>query len=121
MNEQRMKEVLAEEGFVEGLLQMQEPEEVIAALGAKGLTISHDEVMALRDMLVKILEKVAESGGELSFEDLDEVAGGAYIAAAAWLPQLAYNVASAAVPTLVASVASAAVAAVSITAIFRRW
>ena len=76
MDETRIKAVFSDEAFVKALLELESPEEAQAALKEKGLDFSTDELVALRDALLKMSEKAGENGGELSVEDLDEVAGG---------------------------------------------
>ena len=71
-----MKEVLADESFVKSLFKLETTEEVQAAFREKSLELSAEEVLALRDILVKLFEKAGESDGELSVDELDEVAGG---------------------------------------------
>ena len=76
MDEQRVKEVFADEAFVKSLFALETPEEARDAFRKKGLALSAEEVLALRGLLIKTLEKAGENGGELSVEELDEVAGG---------------------------------------------
>ena len=76
MDEKRIKEVFSDEAFVKALLGLESAEEAQAALKEKGLEFSTDELVALRDALLKMSAKAEANGGELSVEDLDEVAGG---------------------------------------------
>ena len=76
MDEKRIKEIFSDEAFVKGLLALETPEEVQAALKEKGVAVSIEEIMQLKDALIKASEKAAESGGELSLEELEEAAGG---------------------------------------------
>jgi len=78
MDENRIKEVFSDEAFVKGLVELETPEEVQAALKEKGIELTVDEIMQLRDGLIKAAEKVGE-GGELSLDQLDDVAGGGII------------------------------------------
>ena len=73
MNEQKIKEVFADEAFVESLLNMENAEDVCAALAEKDIEVSIADVVAIRDMLVS-------KDGELSEEDLENVSGGVVIA-----------------------------------------
>ena len=72
MSKERMNEVMKDEAFVKGLLELETPEEVQKAFAKKGVTVSVDEIMQLKAALVK----VAEKGGDLSMAEMDEVAGG---------------------------------------------
>ena len=76
MDDARIKEVFSDEVFVKNLFELETPEEAQAELKDKGFEFSIDEVLVLREMLVKALEKARENGGELSIEDMDDVAGG---------------------------------------------
>ena len=76
MDENRIKEVFSDEAFVKGLFELETPEQAQAALKEKGFEFSIEEVLVLRDMLMKTLEKAQKNGGALSIEDMDDVAGG---------------------------------------------
>ena len=106
MDDKRVKEVFADEVFVKKLLALETPEEAQAALAEKGIEFSREEILGFRDMLMKALEKTKE-GGELSLDDLEEVAGGVMISAAA------AQVVIRAVPIAVTTIAAGAAAAVS--------
>ena len=72
MNEQRMKEVFSDEAFVKSLFALETVEEVQAALKEKGVELSLEEINGIHDrLLVSINEN-----GELSLEQLENVAGG---------------------------------------------
>ena len=87
MNMERMKEVFADEAFVKGLFELETVAEVQAALKEKGVELTEEEILAVRDWLAKMengeisaeqLEqwaKQAESD-ELSDELLEQVSGG---------------------------------------------
>jgi len=75
MDENRIKEVFSDEAFVKGLVELETPEEVQTALKEKGVELTVGEIMQLRDGLIKAAEKAGE-GGELSLDQLDDVAGG---------------------------------------------
>ncbi len=75
MDESRVKEVFSDEEFVKGLMALEEPAEVQAALKEKGIEMTEDEVVQLRDVIVKLAEQAGENG-ELSLEQIDEAAGG---------------------------------------------
>lgn len=61
----------ADQSLVEKLFALETQEEVHGFLKEQGLEFSLEEIKALRDLIVKSAEK-----GELSEEDLEEVAGG---------------------------------------------
>ena len=76
MDEKRIKEVFADEVFVKQLFSLETPEEAQTALKAKGIEMSREEVLKLRDALVAASQEAGAGGGELSTEQLDNVAGG---------------------------------------------
>ena len=70
---EKIKEVFADEQFVNELMEMDSVQEVQAALHEKGLDLSEQELNATRETLIKM----AENGDtELSDEELEKVAGG---------------------------------------------
>ena len=69
MDENKIKEVVADEAFMKNLFELDEPEDVISAFKAKGIELSIDDVMQMRDVIVAVSE-----GKEL--DELDDVAGG---------------------------------------------
>ena len=80
MNMEKMKAAFADEAFVKGLLELETVAEVQAALQEKGVEMTEEEILGIRDVLAKL-----ESGeisaeqlepGELSDEVLEQVAGG---------------------------------------------
>ena len=87
MNMENMKAVFADEAFVKSLFELETAAEVQAALKEKGVEMSEEEILAVRDLLAKMESgeisveqaeqwyKQAESG-ELSDEMLEQVAGG---------------------------------------------
>ena len=87
MNIEKMKEVFSDEAFVKGLFELESAAEVQAALKEKGIEFSEEEIISIRDFLLKVekgditkeqLEKwtVQLEDGELSEEELEIVAGG---------------------------------------------
>ena len=70
MDEKRAKELFADGAFVKSLFALEPPEEVQAAVKAKGLDITLDEINAVKESLAK------SAKGELSDADLEKVAGG---------------------------------------------
>lgn len=75
-NEQLIREVCQDEGFIKSLLTLETPEEVQAALQGKGVEFSVDEIKAIREIMLKKID----SGAELSEAELAEVTGGVYLA-----------------------------------------
>ena len=73
MNEERIKEVFADEAFVKELLSKETPEEVQAMLEDKDIEVSIAEIVKLRELLEK---KAEDPNAELSDEDLEDVSGG---------------------------------------------
>ena len=87
MNMEKIKKIFADEAFVKDLFELETAAEVQAALKEKGVEMSEEEILAVRDLLAKMesgeitveqaeqWSKQAESG-ELSDEMLEQVAGG---------------------------------------------
>lgn len=75
MSEAKIKEIFSDEAFVKELFTKETPEEAQALLETKGIELSVDEIVKIRNVLVKKLEQ-AQSGEELSEDDLKDVAGG---------------------------------------------
>ena len=69
MNEEKIKEVFSDKDFVGSLLELETAEEVQSAISKKGIDLSISDIEVLRAQL-------ANSGEELSEEDLENVAGG---------------------------------------------
>ena len=76
IDQSHIKEVFSDEVFVKGLLELETPLEVQAALKEKGIEMTESEILALRDEIEKLAERV-RNGEELSLDQLDDVAGGA--------------------------------------------
>ena len=87
MNMEEMKEIFSDEAFVKNLFELESAGEVQAALKEKGIEFSEEEIISIRDFLLKVeesditkeqLEKwtVQLEDGELSEEELENVAGG---------------------------------------------
>jgi len=77
MDQELLKKVLADSDFTKSLLNMENPEDVQAALKEKGVDITLEEINTIR----KALEQ--QENGELSDDDLEDVAGGSLTIAAA--------------------------------------
>ena len=75
MNEERIKEVFADEAFVKELLSKETPEEVQAMLEDKDIEVSIAEIVKLREMIIKKAEN-PDADVELGDDDLEEVSGG---------------------------------------------
>ena len=75
MNEATIREVFSDENFVKGLFELETPEAVQQALRQKDITLSVDEIVKIRGLLLKRLE----TGEELSEEELESVSGGAVV------------------------------------------
>lgn len=84
MNMEYMKAALSDEAFVKSLFELETAAEVQSALKEKGVELSEEEILSIRELLLKV-----ESGeisvrqlenGELSEEMLEQVAGGSMIA-----------------------------------------
>lgn len=77
MNEELLKEVLSDTDFAKSLAEMETPEEVQAALKEKGVDISLEDIAAIQNVLEN------QNEGELSEDDLENVAGGSLTVMAA--------------------------------------
>ena len=75
MNEQHMKEIFSDEAFVKSLFALETAEEVHAALKEKDVELSVEEINEIHDNLLKCVDE----NGELSLEQLENVAGGSVI------------------------------------------
>lgn len=65
MENYKMKESFADEAFVKSLMELESAAEVQEALKEKGIELTEDDIMALRDIILKVEE------GELSREQLE--------------------------------------------------
>lgn len=72
MNEATIREVFSDENFVKGLFELETPEAVQVALRQKDISLSVEEIVKVRELMLKRLE----TGAELSEEELAEVTGG---------------------------------------------
>ena len=68
----------ADNSLVEKLFSLETPEEVQSLLKAEGLDFTVEEINAVREVLVKMLEK---NSSELSDDELANVAGGSVLGA----------------------------------------
>lgn len=87
MNMKNMKAAFTDETFVKGLFELESVAEVQAALKEKGVEMTEEEILSVRDLLVKMesgeitAEQVEQwstqaESGELPDEVLEQVAGG---------------------------------------------
>ena len=81
MNKEHIKKVFSDEEFVKSLIEMETPEEIQTALKEKGVDFTLEEVMQLGEQISRAAELSGE-GGELSLDQLDDVAGGFLIVGA---------------------------------------
>lgn len=65
MGNYKMKEIFADEAFVKSLMELESAAEVQEALKEKGIELTEDDIMALRDIILKVEE------GEISREQLE--------------------------------------------------
>ncbi len=72
MNEATIREVFSDEVFVRGLFALETPEEVQAAMAGKGLELTVEQVIKIKELIIKKLD----TGRELSEEELEDVTGG---------------------------------------------
>ena len=90
MNIEKMKEVFLDEAFVKSLFELENVAEVQAALREKGVELSEDEILGIRELFLKVeeggisaeqLESWAAQAedGELPEEMLELVSGGLLI------------------------------------------
>ena len=91
MNMEKMKEIFSDEAFVKSLFELETVAEVQAALKEKGVELSEEEILGIREFFVKVesgeisveqLEQWAAQmeSGELSDELLEQVSGGSLLA-----------------------------------------
>ena len=75
MNEALIKEIFSDEAFLKSLSEMENAEEVQAALKEKGLDLSIDDILKIQKTLT------SQENGELSEDEMENVAGGFAITA----------------------------------------
>ena len=87
MNIEKMKAVFSDEAFVKSLFELDSAAEVQATLKEKGVEMSEEEILGIRDLLIKVesSEISAEQleqwvtqveNGEIPEEMLEQVSGG---------------------------------------------
>lgn len=77
MNEASIREIFSDEVFAKRLFAMETPEEVQAALQQKDISLSVEEIVKIRELILKQME----TGVELSEEELTGVDGGCVLSA----------------------------------------
>ena len=75
MQEALIKDVFADEEFVKRLLCLETPQEVQAAMSGKGIDLTVDQIVKIKELVVKRLD----AGQELSDEELEDVTGGSIL------------------------------------------
>ena len=82
LNKEHIEKVFSDEAFVKSLLALEEPQDVQTALKEKGVEVSLEEVKQMGAQIAKAIEakQNGEETDELSFEQLDDVAGGSLLA-----------------------------------------
>ena len=85
MNMEKMKAVFADETFMKQLFELETAAEVQAALKEKDIELTEEEILGIRDLIIKVErgEISAEQleSGELSEDALELVAGGVLVVA----------------------------------------
>ena len=87
MNVEKMKEIFSDEAFVKSLFELETVTEVQAALKEKGIELSEEEILGIREFLIKVesgeitqeqleIWQQQAKDGELSDEALEQVTGG---------------------------------------------
>ena len=81
MNEERIREVFSDEEFVSELLTKETPEEAQALLVEKDIDVSVEDLIKIKDIMIKKVE-AAENGEsyELTEDELADIAGGEVVA-----------------------------------------
>lgn len=74
--QEKIKSILADEEFVSNLSSLEEPEDVRKAFEDRGVELSVEDITKMRDILAKNAEN---PDGELSEDELEDVAGGELI------------------------------------------
>ena len=81
MDTKKMNEIFSDQAFVKSLVGMETAAQVQAELKKKGLDISEQEVLKIKDEINKHL-KSGKKAEELSLDALDNVAGGTILSIA---------------------------------------
>ncbi len=73
ISEEKIKNLVEDEKFIDLMLDMQTPEEVQRAFAEKGIELSLDEVEVMGELINKMIEKGTTN---LSKDDLEDISGG---------------------------------------------
>lgn len=73
---EKLSNLLENEAFIKSFVSSASAEDAAALFAENGLELTVDEVQLLAKQLHNIIEKLFENGGELSEEDLEQIAGG---------------------------------------------
>ena len=86
MNEERIKEIFADEEFVKEFFSKETPEEAQAMLAEKDIDVSIEELIAIKNIVDEKL-KAAENGedDEICDDELENVAGGMLLTGTAFV------------------------------------
>ena len=86
MNEERIKEIFADEEFVKEFFSKETPEEAQAMLAEKDIDVSIEELIAIKNIVDEKLKSV-ENGedDEICDDDLENVAGGMLLTGTAFV------------------------------------
>lgn len=76
MDKERIKEIFSDKEFVTELLSLENPEDVQNLLKTKGIEADLDQICKLGEILDKKLNAMTMEDGEISEEELEDVAGG---------------------------------------------
>ena len=75
MNQEKLKELFADEAFVKELFSKETPEEVQKMFEEHDVDVSVEEIMEAREIILKKMDQGAENL-ELTEAELEEVSGG---------------------------------------------
>ena len=75
MDTKKLNELFLDQAFVKSLCELETAAQVQAELKKKGLDATEQDVMKLRESLIKQIEN-GKHQGEMSLDQLDDVAGG---------------------------------------------
>ena len=75
MDTNKVKEIFSDQAFMKSLFELETVAQVQAELKKKGLDVTEQDVMKLRDDIEKQI-KNGKHQGEMSLDQLDDVAGG---------------------------------------------
>ena len=83
MNMENLKEVFSDKAFVKGLFELETAAEVQASLKERGVEMTEEEILGVRNLLIKMengeISVEQLENGELPDEVLEQVSGGALV------------------------------------------